>query len=83
MKYKKIKALILGAGYGKRLRPITNKIPKPLVPIAGVPLIRIILYQLCKTPVEEIFINTHYKSNILIDNIFSFCSSFCEAFKSA
>lgn len=73
---KKIKALILGAGFGTRLRPITNEIPKPLIPIVGVPLIEIILHQLSRTPVEAVFINTHYKSNILIDAICSFSKTF-------
>lgn len=55
-----MKALLLAAGIGSRLRPITNNIPKCLVPIDGKPLLQYWLDFLIKNGVNEIFINTSY-----------------------
>lgn len=55
-----MKALLLAAGLGTRLRPITEKIPKCLVPINGVPLLDIWLEKLSNIGIEEFLINTHY-----------------------
>ncbi len=57
---KPLKAFILAAGFGTRLRPLTNLCPKPLLPFFGVPLLYIILEQLNKLSVDEIFVNGHY-----------------------
>ena len=55
-----LKAMILAAGFGTRLRPITNTLPKPLVPIAGIPLIFVTIKRLALMQVDEIFVNGHY-----------------------
>lgn len=54
------KAILLAAGFGTRLRPLTNSIPKCLVPIHGKPLLEIWLENLCKVGIEAFLINTHY-----------------------
>ena len=59
---KKIKALLLSAGFGTRLRPITEKIPKCLVEINGEKLLINWLNKLEKIGCEEVLINTHYLS---------------------
>lgn len=51
------KAIILSAGYGKRLRPLTDRIPKPLVPVGGKPLIVHHLENLAGAGFREIVIN--------------------------
>lgn len=56
-------AILLAAGLGTRLRPITDKTPKCLVDINGVPLLHIWLEQLESIGIERIHINTHYLSN--------------------
>ncbi len=52
-----MKAIILSAGYGKRLRPLTDRIPKPLVPVGGKPLIVHHLEKLAASGFREIVIN--------------------------
>jgi NDP-sugar pyrophosphorylase family protein len=55
-----MKALILAAGYGTRLRPYTNHTPKPLFSIAGRPLLDIIIGKLQQAGCEAVIINTHH-----------------------
>jgi mannose-1-phosphate guanylyltransferase len=55
-----MKALLLAAGLGTRLRPITNTIPKCLVQIHGKPLLGYWLDMLFTAGVERILVNTHY-----------------------
>ncbi len=62
----KIKAFILAAGFGERLRPITDYIPKPLLPVLGKPVIEIILERIAGLPIDSIGINTHHKPEMLI-----------------
>ena len=57
---KKIKAILLSAGFGKRLRPLTLNTPKCLVSIDGEPLIIKWLKKLEEIGCEEALINTHY-----------------------
>jgi N-acetyl-alpha-D-muramate 1-phosphate uridylyltransferase len=52
-----MKAIILSAGYGKRLRPLTDRIPKPIVPVGGKPLIVHHLEKLAASGFREIVIN--------------------------
>jgi mannose-1-phosphate guanylyltransferase len=52
-------AFVLGAGLGTRLRPLTENLPKPLVPIFHKPLITFALDHLIDIGIREIFINTH------------------------
>ena len=58
-----MKAIILAGGRGKRLRPITDKIPKPLIPINNMPLIERTIRYLKKYGITEIIISSGYKSN--------------------
>jgi mannose-1-phosphate guanylyltransferase len=55
-----MKAIILAAGLGTRLRPITCTLPKCLVPINGVPLLELWLRECERCGVEAVLINTHY-----------------------
>lgn len=53
-------AMILGAGYGKRMAPLTDKKPKPLVEFCGKPLIEWPIERLAASGVERFVVNTHY-----------------------
>lgn len=55
-----MKAILLAAGLGTRLKPLTNTIPKCLVPINGKPLLAYWLEKLDKLGVSDILINVHY-----------------------
>lgn len=58
-----MKAILLAAGFGTRLRPLTNSIPKCLVPIKGKPLLQIWIERLKKAGITHCLVNTHYLSN--------------------
>jgi mannose-1-phosphate guanylyltransferase len=54
------KAFILAAGLGTRLRPLTNEVPKCLLPIGGKPLLQIWLEHLVRHGIDEVLVNTHW-----------------------
>ncbi len=56
-----MRALLLAAGFGTRLRPLTDKVPKCLVPIRGKPLLSYWLDLLLEKHIDQVLINTHYR----------------------
>jgi mannose-1-phosphate guanylyltransferase len=54
------KAFVLGAGLGTRLRPVTNLMPKPLLPIFGKPLITFPLDHLRQAGIQKFWVNSHH-----------------------
>ena len=65
-----MKAIILAGGRGKRLRPVTDYVPKPLVPINNIPIIEWQIKYLKKFGVSEVIICTGYKQE-MIENYLS------------
>jgi NDP-sugar pyrophosphorylase family protein len=61
----KLSVFILAAGLGERLRPITDYIPKPLLPILGKPILQSILEKVSTLPVHKIGINLHHKKELI------------------
>lgn len=61
------KAMIMAAGVGSRLDPLTQDVPKPLVPIANRPIMDILLERLLDISVKDVVANTHYKSEQIIE----------------
>ena len=55
-----MKAMVFAAGYGERLRPLTEKLPKALIPVAGRPMIEYSLLLLRHYGITEIIINVHH-----------------------
>ena len=62
-----MKAFLLAAGHGQRLRPITDSVPKCLVPIRGVPMLSIWLQACERIGIEEVLINLHAHAEVVCD----------------
>ncbi|MGH6933823.1 MAG: phosphotransferase [Dongiaceae bacterium] len=59
------RAMVLAAGYGKRLRPLTETVPKPMVPVAGKPMIDTVLDRLAALDVRDVVVNTHHLAEVI------------------
>ena len=59
--------MIFAAGMGTRLRPLTNKLPKALVPVAGIPLLERVILKLADAGFNDITINIHHLGQQIID----------------
>ena len=64
-----MKAMILAAGFGKRLGHLTQSTPKPLIKVKGEPLIKYHLSKLLAADYSQIVINTHYLSDEIINYV--------------
>lgn len=62
-----MKAMILAAGFGTRLRPLTNNLPKALVPVGGKPMIDYVIDRLQSAGYDDITINVHHFAEKLSD----------------
>lgn len=60
MQGRRLRALVLAAGLGTRLRPLTEHVPKPLLPVAGVPILGHTLAQLAAIGCEAAAVNLHH-----------------------
>ena len=58
-------AFILAAGFGTRLRPLTDELPKPLVPVCGVPMLAYALAQCAHFGLKTVVVNAHWKAEKL------------------
>jgi len=72
-----VKAVILAGGRGERVRPITDTLPKPLIPIKGKPIIAHQLEQLERIGVKEVIVLTGY----LASSVKSYCDKFVSCLK--
>ncbi len=61
--------LIFSAGVGSRMRPLTDNMPKPLINVAGKPLIDHALALVADVPVQNRVVNLHYKAQMIRDHL--------------
>lgn len=58
-----MQAVIMAGGFGTRLRPLTDHVPKPMLPVGGKPLLEWILRSLRGAGIRHVSITTHYKAD--------------------
>ena len=69
MPTKPASAMVLAAGLGVRMRPLTDKMPKPLVPVAGKPLLDHVLDRLADVGVTTAVVNVHYLPDQIVQHV--------------
>ncbi len=67
------KAIVLAAGFGSRLAPLTLDCPKPLVPLRGKPMIGHVLTQLREWGVREVLVNIHHLAGEMLREVPGWC----------
>ena len=70
-----MKAMIFAAGLGSRLKPLTDTMPKALVPIAGHPMLEHVILKLKAAGFTEIVINIHHFGEQILDFLDAICCS--------
>ncbi len=63
-----VEAIVMAGGEGLRLRPLTDQLPKPMLPVGGKPLMELIVDKLRTVGVRKINITTHYRPEAIVDH---------------
>jgi N-acetyl-alpha-D-muramate 1-phosphate uridylyltransferase len=63
------RAMVLAAGLGTRMAPLTERTPKPLVPVGGKPLLDHVLDRLAEAGVELAVVNVHYLADRIVQHV--------------
>lgn len=63
-----LQAVIMAGGLGTRLRPLTEDLPKPMLPVGGKPLMELVIEQLRQVGIRRVNITTHYKPEKISDH---------------
>ncbi len=63
-----VQAVIMAGGYGTRLRPLTEELPKPLLPVGERPLMELMVEQLKESGVDKVLITSHYLPEKITDH---------------
>jgi NDP-sugar pyrophosphorylase family protein len=62
-------AVIMAGGFGRRLAPLTEETPKPLLKVGGKPIIEIMIERLRAAGIHDVFMTLHYKKQMIEDHI--------------
>jgi dTDP-glucose pyrophosphorylase/CBS domain-containing protein len=63
-----LQAVIMAGGLGTRLRPLTEDLPKPMLPVGGKPLMELVIEQLRQVGIRRVNVTTHYKPEKISDH---------------
>jgi len=63
-----LKAVVMAGGFGTRLRPLTEDIPKPMLPVGDRPLLELIVEQLRDAGIRQVNVATHYKGEVISEH---------------
>jgi dTDP-glucose pyrophosphorylase len=63
-----LRAVVMAGGFGTRLRPLTEDLPKPMLPLGSRPLLELIVEQLRDAGIRKVNVATHYKGDMISDH---------------
>jgi len=63
-----LRAVVMAGGFGTRLQPLTDSTPKPMLPVAGRPLVELLVDQLREAGIKKINVSTHYRAEAIMDH---------------
>jgi dTDP-glucose pyrophosphorylase len=63
-----LRAVVMAGGYGNRLRPLTDDLPKPMLPVGSRPLLELIVDQLRQAGIRQVNVATHYKGEMIAEH---------------
>lgn len=63
-----LRAVVMAGGFGTRLRPLTDELPKPMLPVGDRPLLELIVEQLRGAGIRQVNVTTHYKGEMIADH---------------
>ncbi len=63
-----LSAVIMAGGYGRRLHPLTEQVPKPMLPVGDRPLLERTIEQLRRSGIREVHLTTHYLPESIVSH---------------
>jgi dTDP-glucose pyrophosphorylase/CBS domain-containing protein len=63
-----LRAVVMAGGFGTRLRPLTEELPKPMLPLGRKPLLELIVEQLRDAGIRQVNVATHYKGEVISEH---------------